>query len=289
MVNGPHAGGRTPTRHGPETRPRAGDRTRHRRETGAAAAGLALWRFHLRAGVRLALRVVLPPVVAALGAAYLLGPDWVRVGLGAGGWLRQLPVGGAAQRRAAAAAVTVAQAPVAAVLAAFAVLAAARHAGAPARGGAGNLPLALSGLALACLAAALFVTPSRRPWLARPLALAGALASCAPDWALLAAGGVLVLAGDLGAGGLPRRARSRPATSAATGDDRSRGRPAPATPVDGSREAAPPALPATTAEKQDLGSRRGSPAGRSAGGCCRRSRPGFCRSSPPRPSCTTTR
>jgi hypothetical protein len=125
--------------------------------SGPRVAGFAVWRFHLRAGVRLAWRVVLPPVVAALGAAYL-------------------------------------------------------------------------------------------PWLARPLALAGAMASCAPDWPLLAAGGVLVVAGDLAAGGLPRRAPRR----ADGGLPQGARRPlAVATPVDGFREAPPPVLPATTVGKAD--------------------------------------
>ncbi|HEX2224812.1 MAG TPA: hypothetical protein VHN15_11460, partial [Thermoanaerobaculia bacterium] len=106
---------------------------------------LALLRFHLGVGARLAARVLAPVVVGAVGGAMLLGVDFQgtlakvlfgagraggsgpvmfllclgaasvaapRIGRGLDGWLRHLPVSGTAHRRAAAVATTVAQVPV---------------------------------------------------------------------------------------------------------------------------------------------------------------------------------
>ena len=104
----------------------------------------ALLRFHVHVGARLALRVLAPVIAAVVGAATLLGMDFVdsfavtvfgtreeggsgviaavacfgvaamavpRVCRGLNGWVRHLPVSGVAQRRAALLAITVAQLP----------------------------------------------------------------------------------------------------------------------------------------------------------------------------------
>jgi hypothetical protein len=208
--------------------------------------GLVALRFHLRVGARLAIRVSLPPVVAAFAAGYLLGPDWIYsvgsalfrggggarlavpllaltaataaarrigAGVGAGGWMRQLPVDGAMQRRALVAAAAVAQAPLLAVLAALAAVQRLDKAVAVQRHLRPLAPAALvavcGALALAALAAAELAVPARRAWRVRAAALAAAVASCSPDRGLMAVGAVLLVAGDLAAGGLPRRCRSR--------------------------------------------------------------------------------
>jgi hypothetical protein len=187
-----------------------------------------LLRFHLAVGVRLAMRVFVPAITAAVGGGMLLGNDFLtslarvlfgpgsaggssamvavlclgaaaaaapRICRGLGGWLRHLPVSGLAHRRAAGLAIAVAQAPLLIlllVLATFASRAAST--------------LVVDGLALAvtALAAAIAVTPARRRWASAPLALAAAFAVGAGGWGMLGAGAVLTVAADLAAGSLAR-------------------------------------------------------------------------------------
>ncbi|HVT57157.1 MAG TPA: hypothetical protein VHR45_02050 [Thermoanaerobaculia bacterium] len=192
----------------------------------------ALLLFHLGTGARLALRVLVPAVAAAVAAGGLLGPDFLHslalalFGAGAGidsavvvllvllgvarvaaaricrgldGWLRHLPADGAAHRRAALLAVAAAQLP---VLLGFAFLALAAR-------GSGALRELLLGLPLRALAAAAIALPVARRGLTAPLALvAGVFAGMASGWQLAAAGALLVAA-DLGAG--PLRYSGRPA------------------------------------------------------------------------------
>ena len=192
---------------------------------------LALLRFHLHVGARLALRALMPIVAAAVGGLFFLGDDFFisfvrllfgessrggsgvliavtsvgfasmaapRVCRGLGGWMRHLPIHGRAQRRAAMAAIAVAQAPLFLGLAAFALVAThfGKHLGA--------LLVDLASLAVCAPAAALAVMPVERPVLARPLALAAALLAVSGDGAQLAAGLLLLLAADFVAGELPR-------------------------------------------------------------------------------------
>lgn len=196
-----------------------------------SAPGTALLRFHLHVGSRLALRALMPVVAAAVGGLFLLGDDFFisfagllfgpgsqggsgilialsavgfasvaapRVCRGLGGWMRHLPIHGRAQRRAALVAIAVAQTPLLIGLAAFAGVAT----------GLGKDPLAflvdLLALGVCAPAAALAVMPVERPWAARPLALAAALAAVSGGAWLLLAGVALLLVADAVAGELPR-------------------------------------------------------------------------------------
>ena len=193
--------------------------------------GIALLRFHLHVGSRLALRALLPIVAAAGGGLFFLGDDFLvsfarllfgpastggsgllialaavafasvaapRVCRGLSGWMRHLPIHGRAQRRAALAAVVVAQTPLLLSLAVFAWVATGfgKHLG--------GFFLDLLSLALCAPAAALVVLPVERPVAVRPLALAAAVAVVSGGVLPLAAGALLLLAADLVAGELPR-------------------------------------------------------------------------------------
>lgn len=196
-----------------------------------SAPGAALLRFHLHVGSRLALRALMPTVAAAVGGLFLLGDDFFvsfarllfgegsaggsgvlialaavgfasiaapRICRGLGGWMRHLPIHGRAQRRAALAAIAVAQTPLLAGLALFAWVAADFGK----QGGA--LLVDLLALAVCAPAAALVVMPVERPWAARPLALASAIAAVSGGAWPLAAAALLLLAADAVAGELPR-------------------------------------------------------------------------------------
>ena len=192
---------------------------------------MALLRFHLHVGSRLALRALLPTVAAAVGGLFFLGDDFFvsfarllfgpgstggagvlialsgvamasiaapRVCRGLSGWMRHLPIHGKAQRRAALAAVSVAQTPLLLGMAVFAWVATelGKHQGA--------FLLDLLALALCAPAASLVVLPVERPLLVRPLALAAAVAVVSGGALTLGAGALLLLAADLVAGELPR-------------------------------------------------------------------------------------
>lgn len=210
------------------------------------SADTAVLRFHLSVGSRLAMRVLMPPVIAAAGAAYFGGPQTLeafarrifgtgggsaavisaacllgaaataapRICRGVGGWLRHLPASGRTHRRAAALAVAVAQAPVVlGLLLLCAVVAVAEQSAAPLLGRAVGLPLA-------AFAAALAVMPVERSSLARPLALAAVVLVAAGTWPWIAAGAALLVAADVAAGplretrGIGRARRRLPATGA---------------------------------------------------------------------------
>lgn len=198
------------------------------------ASSLAILRFHLAVGARLALRVLLPAVAAAAGGMMLLGPDFLdslartlfgsstappsillvpvaclgiagmaapRVCRGiAGGWLRHLPASGVAHRRAATVAVAVAQTPVILALAPLSLAAA------------GSLGASLAdwlGLALTALAAAALAVPVSRPWIVRPSALAAALLPLWSGWLTVPSLALLAVA-DRCAGPLGKLATVRP-------------------------------------------------------------------------------
>ncbi|HXO20653.1 MAG TPA: hypothetical protein VOA87_12100, partial [Thermoanaerobaculia bacterium] len=198
---------------------------------------LAVLRFHLRVGARLALRVMAPAFAAAVGAGTLLGPDFLhtlagvlygpgagrsgtllvvlaaaavaetaapRVCRGLGGWLRHLPAGGVAHRRAAALGIACAELPLLVLLIPLAV-----HA-LLGTGGWGRLLPSLAGLPLVALGAALAATLCRRPLLARPAAWAAALLAASGSWPQLAVAAVLLVAADRAAGSLPSGAGRAP-------------------------------------------------------------------------------
>jgi hypothetical protein len=195
---------------------------------------LAILRFHLAVGTRLALRVLLPAVAAASGGLMLLGPEFLdslartlfgsplappsillvpiaclgiagmaapRICRGiAGGWLAHLPATGVAHRRAAIVAVAVVQAP---VVLALALLSAAA---------AESLTASLAdwaGLTLTALAAAALAVPTTRPWAVRPLALAALLLPLWDGWLTLASAALFALTDRL-AGPLAKLAAVRP-------------------------------------------------------------------------------
>ena len=210
------------------------------------SAGAAVLRFHLSVGSRLAMRVLMPPVIAGAGAAYFVGPQTLealalrlfesgdqgggsaavsaalllgaaataapRICRGVGGWLRHLPASGRTHRRAAALAVAVAQVPVVlGLLVLCGIAALAERSAEPLLGRAVGLPLA-------SVAAALAVMPVERGAMARPLALAAALLAAAGTWPWIAAGAALLVAADLAAGPLREpRAAGRPRRLGATG------------------------------------------------------------------------
>src|SRR6185369_3287460 len=188
----------------------------------------ALLRFHLHVGARLAMRTFVPVLVAAVAGIMLLGKDFLasfsvllwgpgskggsgaliavfcyvaaasaapRVCRGLDGWLRHQPIGGLAQRRAAALAIAMSQVPLLAGLA-FLSLAATRM---------GRATIVdVLGLLICPGAASLLAMPVERPWLTRPLALAAAVVAVSGGWLLLAAGIALLTAADLCAGEIPR-------------------------------------------------------------------------------------
>jgi len=191
-------------------------------------SALPLLRFHLAVGARLAMRVFVPVVTAAVGGGFLLGNDFLtslshvlfgagsaggsaatvaaiclgaaaaaspRICRGLGGWLRHLPVSGAAHRRAAGIAIAVAQAPLLILLLALAAYASRA---------ASTLIVDALALAVTAWAAAIAVTPARRRWASMPLALAGAFVAGAGGWGLLGIGAALAVAADLAAGSLAR-------------------------------------------------------------------------------------
>ena len=191
-------------------------------------SALPLLRFHLAVGARLAMRVFVPVITAAVGAGFLLGNDFLtslshvlfgagsaggsaatvaaiclgaaaaaspRICRGLGGWLRHLPVSGVAHRRAAGIAIAVAQVPLLILLLALAAYASRA---------ASTLIVDALALAVTAWAAAIAVTPARRRWASMPLAFAGAFVTGAGGWGLLGIGTALAVAADLVAGSLAR-------------------------------------------------------------------------------------
>ncbi len=158
--------------------------------TMAAAAALA-------ASGRPDARAVLATTALAIGVAAWAVP---RVTAGAAGWLRSLPAGHVAHRRAQALGIAAALAPVLLLLAAALL-------------GAGALmniwnPARIAALVPFAIGCAFAVAPVRRGAVAAPLATIGAAISIAGGWAFVAGGAALVALADLvaGAPASPRRA-----------------------------------------------------------------------------------
>lgn len=193
-----------------------------------------VFRFHLRAGARVALGVLIAATATVVGLMMFLRIDFLvslgrllfgagsgpvaallvlsaavavaavaapRICCGLGGWIRHLPVAGATHRRGATAAIAIAQAPMLTLLALPAV--AARSAS-----GAAIAPR-LAGLCVVALAAAQLSLPVRRRAAAAVPALAAGLLAGMGGWPALAASLPLLAAADLAAGPLrsPRAVR----------------------------------------------------------------------------------
>lgn len=189
----------------------------------------AILRFHLGAGVRLALRSSAPivvPFLAIVGtsddppatltalasslvstkaepmslagfAAIALGlASWAapRLAPSASGWIRHLPAGEASHRRAALLALVVAQSPLLA-------LALILTAGLLLNGGAPS-PIRLAALPLMTAATALLGLGAGRRWLLVPAGVASLLLAMSDRWGALAGAGILIAAGERLAGPL---------------------------------------------------------------------------------------
>jgi hypothetical protein len=188
---------------------------------------LALWRFHVATGARIALRASVPLAglfVIAIGMSPYPGATLARLAAvtaadrppavfvlvmtalavsmaawgvprlvsGADGWIRSLPAGRTARRRGLAAGLATAAAPLAVVGGAVLV-------GAGVAQGTWN-PARAAALIPLAFGAAYAVLPGRR-FLAAPLGLAGAVVAISAGWREVGIGAVLVVAADLTAGG----------------------------------------------------------------------------------------
>ena len=198
---------------------------------------LAVIRFHLLAGVRLALRAMVPiliPFIAAVGlspspsafmaaiavstatnatdpgilfalAAVSIGiTTWAapRLTHGLDGWIRHLPASGADHRRAAAAALGVAQAPVLLLIAILAL-------GMLASGTVPLSPAKIAGLPILAIGASYAALPVKRRALVAPVGIAALLLSLTGAWAAVIAGAALIAAADALSGPLRPARRSR--------------------------------------------------------------------------------
>jgi hypothetical protein len=185
----------------------------------------ALTAFHLRVGVRIALKSLAPVLALVFGMYYLLKPEFFaflagivfrdsgpfavgavsaavffaaaavaspRVSYGLAGWVRHLPIDEAVQRRLAVLALIIAQAPVLVVMGIFALLGARLS----------NVPLflLLPGYLLAAAAAAESLIPRRTKGLRLVAGPAACVCSATGRWPLLIIGAALVLLLDLGGG-----------------------------------------------------------------------------------------
>ena len=188
-----------------------------------SSSGLAFFKFHLRVGIRLALRVLVAAVALFFALFYLLKPELFigitaqlisdglpggmaaalsclvfagiasrRISLGLAGWIRHLPASGSLHRRMAAMAVLTAQFPILLIWMILALAAGRIH-------GVVVAPF-LTGLLFSAAAAALAVIPVQRKYLVIPLAVSAAVLAGSSSWIFLGAGTILIFAADLFAG-----------------------------------------------------------------------------------------
>jgi hypothetical protein len=180
----------------------------------------AVFRFHLRVGTRLALRIFIPVISIFFALYYLLRPELFhslmaqildggfllsgvtttficlifagfasrRVCLGLNGWIRHLPSGGNTNRRMAVIAIAMAQIPILVILAALAVVATKLYKVAA-------IPY-FAGLPLVALSCGLCVLCVERKWVSGTLAAMASLGFSSNNWAFLAAGILLFVAAD---------------------------------------------------------------------------------------------
>jgi len=192
----------------------------------------ALFRFHLKVGVRAALRNLTPVIGVFLFFYYILRPEFLvffirlllfenglllsaltlafvglfsgrvassRVLLGAAGWIRHLPLTSAGHRRLSVLSAALACLPVYLILT-FIILVPGRTAGRPSA-------FYLAGLPFLALASTLFWTPVKHRLAARPLAFLSCLLIGTGQVFLLTAGIAALVAADLAAGPLRRAPR----------------------------------------------------------------------------------
>lgn len=197
----------------------------------------AVLRFHLQSGVRLALRAMVPllvpfiaavglspypsafiaslavclttastdPVILAIQAATSIGvAAWAapRLTHGTSGWIRHLPVTGAAHRRSIAAALAAAQAPILALVVLLAI-------GVLADGRLSVSIVKIAGLPISVLGAAYAALPVRRRILVAPLGLAAAVASLTGNAVHLAAAVLSLSAAEILAGPIVKERAGR--------------------------------------------------------------------------------
>ncbi len=181
---------------------------------------IAVFRFHLSVGIRLALRVFIPVISVFFAMYYLFRPEFFnslsaqildggfllsglttttvgltissfasrRVCLGLNGWIRHLPAAGILHRRMAGIAVFLAQIPVLAVIAGLAVIAMKIY----------QVPVLpyIAGLPFVGLACALCVLPVEKKHLAGSLAVLAGVCAASNNWAFLGGGILLLIAAD---------------------------------------------------------------------------------------------
>ncbi len=180
----------------------------------------AVFRFHLKVGIRLALRIFIPVVSIFFALYYLLRPELFhslmaqildggfllsgitttafflitaqfasrRIGLGLCGWIRHLPAEGNVHRRMAVITIFIAQVPVLAIMAGLAIIAMKLYR-------VSSMPY-LIGLPLAGLSCGLIVLPVKRKLITRSLAALAALGFSSNNWPFFAGGIVLLIAAD---------------------------------------------------------------------------------------------
>lgn len=201
--------------------------------TSRYSSALALLRFYLGAGGRLAQRVFLPLfgsfiiVYAFLGAdffqafiAALIGGGFLssaipttlfvlilahiagrRMVSGMTGWVQHLPVTRNEFRHLAALALFMAILPLLALMAFLSIMASAKYHF--------NITGYLVGLPLVGMAGALFVLPGRCRWLSRPVLTLSCLCLASQNWLFILIGLILAVAGDLVSGPMVPAARSK--------------------------------------------------------------------------------
>ena len=180
----------------------------------------ALFLFHSRVGVRLALRVVFPLFAAIFALYYILGPEFVyslmtafvsnglpasgifsavisltiagiaarRVCLGLEGWIRHLPAASQTHRRLAGVAIFIAQLPILIIMAVLASIASLKS----------GVPVAMYilGLPLLGSASALFVLPVEGKIIARPLAALACVFVSSGKWQFILGGIIMIAISD---------------------------------------------------------------------------------------------
>ena len=175
----------------------------------AAAAGWLVLQYDPAAALRgFALSLFGPEAGALAGTGPALAgvamAGWAvpKIRQGLVGWLRHLPVSGRDLRRAATVAMVVAQTPLLVALFALALIAVTV--------GSGLAWANVLSIPVVATAAALLLTPTRRPWVTRPLAGAALLVSFSGSWPHVCAGVALVVIAELTAGGFPGRRAATP-------------------------------------------------------------------------------
>jgi len=189
----------------------------------------AVFLFHLRVGIRLALRIFIPVVSIFFALYYLLRPELFnslmaqildggfllsgittaflclitagfasrRICLGLNGWIRHLPIEGMVHRRLAGLAVSIAQIPTLAIIAGLSVVAMKLYR-------VSAVPF-IAGLPLVGLSCGLCVLPVKKKIVTRILTAIAAISFASNNWAFLAGGAILLITADLISGPLVQK------------------------------------------------------------------------------------